>query len=174
MNHRQIQLVRSSFDRLEPVRTLFADLFHRRLFLIAPALQRLVDADAERRDEALFTALRELVAGLDRLDLLLPSLASTARALSRRGVTAADYDAAGAALDWTLHQVMTHDPGVVGAWTDIYELLAGVMKRAADDPALLPPPPLPRRTLVTQGYSDRPPPSHRATLPLPPPSSRFA
>lgn len=172
MNHRQIQLVRSSFERIQPVRTLFADLFHRRLFLIAPSVARLLDADPDRRDRALFVALRELIAGLDRLDLLLPSLATTARTLARQGVTAADYDAVGAALDWTLHQVIAHAPGAVMAWSETYELLAGVMKRAASDPAVAPPPPPPRRAFVTQGYSDRPPPGHTVTLP--PPSTRLA
>jgi hemoglobin-like flavoprotein len=172
VNHRQIELVRLSFERIERGSALFADLFHRRLFLIAPALERLADVDVERRDRALFATLREIVTGLDRLDLLLPSLASTARGLGQQGVTAADYDATGAALEWTLQQVLAHAPGVVVAWTDTYELLAGVMKRAADDPMILPPPPPPRRAFVTHGYSDRPPPSRRATLP--PPSSRLA
>ena len=36
MNHRQLELVRSSYDRIRRVRPLFADLFNRRLVLIAP------------------------------------------------------------------------------------------------------------------------------------------
>jgi hemoglobin-like flavoprotein len=167
VNHRQIELVRVSFERVEPVHTLFADLFHRRLFLMAPAVQRLADADPERRDRALFAMVREVIAGLDRLDLLLPSLASTARGLALQGVTSADYEAAGAALEWTLQQVIAQAPGVVLAWMETYELLAGVMKRAADDPTVAPPPPPPRRAFVTQSYSDRPPPGHTATLPPP-------
>ena len=172
MNRRQIELVRLSFERIEPVHTLFADLFHRRLFLMAPAVQRLADSDPERRDRALFATLREIITGLDRLDILLPSLASTARGLSFQGVTAADYDAVGASLEWTLHQVIAQAPGVVLAWMETYELLAGVMKRAANDPTVLPPPPPPRRAFITHSYSDRPPATH--TAPLPPPSSRLA
>lgn len=151
MNHRQLELVRSSYDRIRRVRPLFADLFNRRLLLIAPVLDRLLPADPAKRDDAFVEMVEQIVAGLDRLDVLLPALAAQARAFRRRGVEPEDYDVAGMALLWTVELVLAGSPGAIAAWRDTFELLAGVMKRAAADPD----PPAPSR----RGHHPTPPPA---------------
>jgi nitric oxide dioxygenase len=152
MNHRQLELVRSSYVRIRRVRPLFADLFNRRLTLIAPALERILVADPAQRDEVFLDLIERVIAGLDRLDVLLPMLAAQARAWRLLGVEPADYDVAGMALLWTVEQVLAGSLGAIGAWRDTYELLAGVMKRAAIDPHALPPPPPPRPSTATDPY----------------------
>ena len=150
MNHRQLELVRSSYERIRRVRILFADLFNRRLMLIAPVLDRLLPAEPERRDDAFIELVEQVVVGLDRLDELLPALVAQARAWQRRGIEQADYDVAGAALLWTVEQVLAGSPPAIDAWHETFELLAAVMKRAASEP-------------------DPPsPPSRRAHTPTPP------
>ncbi len=166
MNHRQLELVRSSYDRIRRVRPLFADLFNRRLTLIAPVLDRLLPADAALRDDAFIETMERVIAGLDRLDVLLPALAAQALEWRKRGVEAADYDVAGMALGWTVEQVLAGSPGAIAAWRDTYELLAGVMKRAASDPRLPGPPRRQSRT-DPYGWSDRGTPRSRRPSQIP-------
>jgi len=170
MNHRQIELVRSSYDRIRRVRPLVADLFNRRLTLIAPVLDRLLPADPAERDDAFCTVMETVVAGLDRLDVLLPSLAAQARAWRLRGVEPADYDVVGMVLVWTIEQVLAGSPNAVAAWRETYELLAGVMKRVAADPdAARPPGPRRPPSFGRAPRSERTPPrSYR----VPPVSER--
>ena len=135
MNRRQISLVQASFKRIELVPELTADLFHRRLFLVAPSLQVHFDRDPEQRARAFLVLLRAVVEGLDRLDRLLPRLTSLARAYARRGITDHDYDAVGTALLWTVQQVLgdAHAHALATAWSETYDLLSGVMKQAVAD-----------------------------------------
>jgi hemoglobin-like flavoprotein len=169
MNHRQVELVRASYERIRRVRPLFADLFNRRLILIAPVLDRLLPQDPGRRDDAFLEMVEFVIGGLDRLDVLLPALAVQARVWRLRGVDTADYDVAGMALAWTVEQVLVGSPGAITAWRETFDLLSSVMKRAAIDPHALPPPPPPRRPVRTRPYSYPPrAPSH---LDWPAPSS---
>lgn len=165
MNHRQVELVRSSHERIRRVRPLFADLFNRRLTLIAPGLERVLPGDTARRDEAFLDLVDFVVAGLDRLDVLLPALAAKAWEWRLLGIEPADYELTGMALHWTVEQVLSASPASVNAWHETFELLAGVMKRAATDPNAFPPPPPPRRAEPTQPYAWLTPPgSERAPL----------
>ncbi len=154
------------------MRPLFADLFNRRLTLIAPVLDRLLPADPARRDDAFIEIMERVIAGLDRLDVLLPALAAQACEWRRRGVEPADYDVAGMALGWTVEQVLAGSPGAIAAWRETYELLAGVMKRAAFEPHALGPAMGPaRRQSRTQPYAWTPGASPRSER-TPPRSER--
>src|SRR5262249_20736554 len=106
-----------------------------------------------------------VVQRLDRLDLLLPMLASYARRWSRRGLVDAEYAHTGKALAWTVEQLMPA-PATIAAWRDTFDFLAGVIRRAASDARSIPPAPPPRRSLATQPYADGPP-SSRGTFPPP-------
>ena len=153
MNHRQVELVRSSYERIRRVRPLFADLFNRRLTLMAPGLERVLPGDTARRDEGFLDLVDFVVAGLDRLDVLLPALAAKAWEWRLLGIEPADYELTGMALHCTVEQVLSASPASVHAWRETFELLTGVMKRAATDPNAFPAPPPPRRTEPTQPYA---------------------
>jgi hypothetical protein len=164
VNHRQLELVRTSYERIHRVRPLFADLFDRRLALVAPAIDRLLPADRHERERAVVSTMEWVIRGLDRLDVLLPQMAALARALRRRGVEPADYDAVGEVLVWSVEQVLAGSSGDVAAWCDTYDLLASVMKRAAADPV----DPRAERT-PPRSYRLPPGPEHspeRDTLPM--------
>ncbi len=172
MNHRQLVLVRSSYERIRLVRSLFADLFHRRLFLVDPRLEYVLPADPARRDAVFLEIVDRVVQRLDRLDLLLPMLAGHARRWSRRGVIDGDYVLAGKALGWTVEQLM-REPAAIAAWRDAYDFLAGVMRRAVSDAQAIPPAPPPRRAINTLPYAEPPPSSRRGSLPPPSQGSHF-
>ncbi len=158
MNHCQLELVRSSYERVRVVRSLFADLFRRRLLLLAPELSDRMEREVGTtgaRDDAFLDLVSAVVQGLDRLDVLLPTLAALARRLHRRGASDADYEVVGEALAWTVEQVLAGAPEAVVAWSETFTLLAGVMRRAAGDAPVVPAPPPPRAALRT--LSDWPP-----------------
>jgi hemoglobin-like flavoprotein len=137
MDHQQLDLVRRSLAARNPsALAIAADLFHRRLFYLAPALEACFDPDARARDTAFLAFLRGVVADLDRLDHVLPRLVELARAADRAGVTPADYEAVRAALLFALRTALydAFSFQVRAAWSSTFDLLAGVMRRAVDHP----------------------------------------
>lgn len=134
----QKRLVRETWKQVTPMAEAAADLFYRRLFEIDPGTRELFGAtDMPAQRKKLLQTLGFAVASLDKLDELL----STVEALGRRhagyGVTDAHFDAVGAALLWTLEQGLGRawTPAAASAWTEVYELLAAVMRGAAEDAA---------------------------------------
>ena len=132
----QKRLVRETWKQVTPMADAAADLFYRRLFEIDPGTRELFHAtDMLAQREKLLQTLAFAVGNLDKLD----ELVSTVEALGRRhagyGVTSAHYDSVGAALLWTLEQGLGRawTPAVASAWSEIYELLAAVMRGAAED-----------------------------------------
>lgn len=147
----QKRLVRETWKQVTPMAEAAADLFYRRLFEIDPTTRELFGAtDMFAQRKKLLQTLDFAVASLDKRDDLL----STVEALGRRhagyGVVDAHYDSVGAALLWTLEQGLGRawTPAVASAWTELYELLAAVMRGAAED--LVP------ATRVAAGRSSRP------------------
>ena len=77
------------------------------------------------------------VAGLDDLDRLIPIVEDLGRRHATYGVRDAHYDSVGTALLWTLQQGLgaAWNPETAAAWTEIYALLSGVMRRAQKEAA---------------------------------------
>ena len=132
MTSRQIALVRSSWQRVLPIKRQAAALFYQRLFDLDPGLAPLFrgnitrgrQADGHARDGG-------LAARSPRRD------AAGGRALGRRhaeyGVEAQHYDTVGAALLGTLRTGLGDalSPDAEEAWAAAYTALADVMKQAA-------------------------------------------
>jgi hemoglobin-like flavoprotein len=78
------------------------------------------------------------VSSLDNLGALTKTVEDLGRRHAGYGVKDAHYDSVGAALLWTLEQGLgpAWTPDVALAWTEIYTLLAGVMRRATQDAKL--------------------------------------
>ena len=164
MNHRQLELVRSSYERIRMVRPLLRQSLPPPPLPRSTRLEPLLPPDPVWRDAIFLGIVDAIVARLDGLDLLLPMLAAYARRWSRHGVLDGDYALVGKALAWTVEQLIP-TPSAIAAWRDTFDFLAAVMKRAVSDACSIPPAPPPRRSLVTRPYSDRPPPSHRSLPP---------
>lgn len=133
MTPSQVQLVRSTWQLVLPIRTAAADIFYGRLFELTPDVRPLFRRDIHTQGAMLMATLGAVVDQLDRPDALLP----TAQALARRhvgyGVLAEHYAAVGAALTWTLQQGLgeAFTPAVAEAWSTAYGTLADTMKQAA-------------------------------------------
>ena len=130
---RQKTLVQDSFAALAPVLEDATALFYGRLFELDPAARRMFTEDMTMQRRKLAQMLTAAVKGLDRLEQLVPVVQDLGRRHAGYGVTERHYDTVGAALLWTLEKGLgrAFTPELKDAWTDVYGLLATVMKDAA-------------------------------------------
>jgi len=138
----QIQLVQSSFARVEPIADTAATLFYTRLFELDPSLRLMFKGDIAEQGKKLMTTLTVVVRGLTRLDAIVPAVQALGRRHVGYGVADEHYDTVAEALLWTLQQGLGEyfTPDVAAAWSTAYGILADVMKAAAaevDEPMMV-------------------------------------
>ncbi len=130
MTPTQVGLVQQSWKQVLPIKEEAAQMFYRRLFELDPKLQSLFKGDMTEQGRKLMAMISMAVAGLTRVETLVPNLEELGRKHVAYGVNPKDYDTVGAALLWTLEQglgpAFTSD--VRGAWTETYGLLAATMQ----------------------------------------------
>ena len=130
MTAEQINLVRDSYGGLEIRAELLALLFYKRLFELAPGLQRLFRGDLEAQAQK-FTQMLELAVLLvDSPALLVPHLESLGRRHAVYGIKDEDYRVVGQALLWSLTEALGPEisPRAHGAWAAFYQFLAATMQ----------------------------------------------
>ena len=133
MTPEQKELVQNSFEQVLPIADVAAELFYERLFELDPSLRHLFRGDMKEQGRALMAMIKVAVAGLDKLEKIVPAVQSLGRRHATYGVTDAHYDTVAAALLWTLEQGLgeAFTPDVKGAWVEVYTILATTMKDAA-------------------------------------------
>jgi hemoglobin-like flavoprotein len=133
MTPEQVTLVQTSFERVLPIADQAAALFYRRLFELDPPLRALFKGAIEAQGRKLMTMLRVVIAGLDRLERLVPAIQQLGARHHGYGVQAEHYATVAAALLWTLERGLGEHwtPEVAGAWVSAYQLLAATMVEAA-------------------------------------------
>jgi nitric oxide dioxygenase len=138
MTPRQIELVRQSFARVEPIADLAATIFYDRLLALDPGLRPLfAHTSMEDRRRTLMQTLSVIVANLDRIDPYVPSIEALGRRHAAYGVKPEDFETAGAALLDTLEIGLKPDFPVEtrDAWAAAFALLASVMIPAGESVA---------------------------------------
>ncbi|HET7090540.1 MAG TPA: globin family protein [Anaerolineae bacterium] len=135
MNDTQKLLVRASFEKVLPIANAAAALFYRRLFELDPSLKPLFKGDMREQGRKLMSAIQLVVAGLDRLDKIVPAVQHLGRRHAGYGVKPEHYRTVGAALLWTLEQGLgeAFTPETKDAWIAAYTLLSDTMIAAAED-----------------------------------------
>jgi len=137
MNDHTIQLVRDSFDLVEPIAPQAAALFYANLFAIDPTVRPLFRGDMVVQGERLMAMIGLAVAKLTEPEVLMPALRGLGQRHAGYGVRDSHYDSVGVALLKTLRQgigvAFTED--VEAAWVEVYGVIAGTMKEAAKVPA---------------------------------------
>lgn len=133
MNAEQIELLKSSWAKVVPIKDTAAELFYGKLFEMDPAVKPLFKGDMKEQGRKLMAAINTVVNGVDKLDTMVPILQEMGKRHVAYGVKDAHYDTVGAALLWTLGQGLgeAFTPEVKEVWTGAYGAIAGVMKEAA-------------------------------------------
>lgn len=133
MNEHTIKAVQETFALVEPIADKAAEIFYAKLFELDPALKPLFQGDMTEQGEKLMKMIGIAVRGLTRLDDIVPAVQQLGKRHVGYGVEDSHYDTVAAALLYTLSAGLgdAFTEEVKAAWTDVYMLLAGVMKEAA-------------------------------------------
>ena len=126
-------LIRSSWAQIAPIADPAARIFYDRLFKLDPSLRPMfafTDMDEQRKK--LMQTLAVVVRGIEDLETLIPAVEALGRRHAGYGVQPGHYATVGRALLDTLAVGLGEDftPEVRAAWSEAYELLAGVMLAA--------------------------------------------
>jgi hemoglobin-like flavoprotein len=130
----QIDLIRTSWAKVEPIADTAATLFYGRLFELDPSTRGMFShTDMAKQGKALMQTLAVVVKSIDHLDHLIPAVQALGRRHAGYGVRDEDYDTVASALLWTLQQGLgaDFDAPTADAWATAYGLLASVMQAAA-------------------------------------------
>ncbi|MET0970405.1 MAG: globin family protein [Tardiphaga sp.] len=125
----QVALVQASFAKVAPISDQAAELFYGRLFEIAPEVKPMFHGDMAEQRRKLMATLGVVVAGLTRLETVLPAASALAKKHVSYGVKDEHYPVVGAALLWTLEKGLgdAWTPETADAWTTAYGTLSGYM-----------------------------------------------
>jgi hemoglobin-like flavoprotein len=129
------RLVRESWELLRPMSDELASSFYARLFESNPSLSALFDSTNMQEQRRKFVVmLAEIVRVLDQPQLLVGEVAASGRRHVSYGVRRRDYEDVGAALLFAIGGGLgdRFTPEMQSAWREAYELLAAVMRRAAE------------------------------------------
>jgi hemoglobin-like flavoprotein len=129
----QKSLVQTTWAHVVPIAEIAAAMFYDRLFDIDPTTRPLFrHVDLAQQRKKLVQVIAASVAGLDKLEALVPMVEDLGRRHAGYGVKDEHYDSVGAALLWTLEQALgkAWNSETKAAWTEVYGLLSGVMRRA--------------------------------------------
>ena len=136
VTERQVYLVQTSFEKVEPISDVAAELFYTRLFEIEPRMASMFPTDMSQQRKKLMQMIAVAVRGLNNLEKLVPAVEELGRRHTGYGVRPEHYSTVGEALLWTLEQGLGKDftPEVREAWAAVYGLLATTMMKAAYAP----------------------------------------
>lgn len=137
MTPAEITLVKESFRKVLPIADQAAALFYTRLFELDPTLRALFHGDMVEQGRKLMHMLGMAVAGLDRLDQLVPAVRQLGLRHAGYQVRDEHYETVGEALLWTLGRGLgaAFTAETQAAWAKTYWTLAETMKAGARDGA---------------------------------------
>jgi len=107
-----------------------AQAFYQRLFEMDPSLRSLFTHEPAEQRRKFMDMLATLIAGLDRLHILLPEIHELGRRHADYGVKPEHYAVAGVALLGAVEQTLGHQlaDDARSAWIQAYELLTNAMR----------------------------------------------
>ncbi|MCY4045164.1 MAG: globin family protein [Cellvibrionales bacterium] len=137
MQESTIKAVQDTFAMVEPIADKAAEIFYSKLFALDPSLKPLFKGDMTEQGKKLMRMIGIAVKGLTDLDSIVPAVQNLGRNHVGYGVKDEHYDTVAAALLDTLSVGLgdAFTDEVKTAWTEVYMLLASVMKEAAKDVA---------------------------------------
>lgn len=132
MTPEQVRLVQTTFEKIRPVAQETGELFYQKFFEMDPTVRPLFKGDMKQQGLMLMTAIGMAVSNIDRPETIAGNIEALGRRHWNYGVRAADYNTFGAALMWTLEQVLgdAFTQEAREAWGETFALLSENMKRA--------------------------------------------
>lgn len=136
MTPQQIQLVRSSFQKLAAIPERAGEIFYQRLFELDPNARQLFWGNLQHQGKALFLMLDMIVKSLDIQDKIFPIIFDLGKRHAMYGVRDRDYQPFEQALIDTLSSIIGDDltPDVRNAWHAAFAFLADIMREACTKP----------------------------------------
>ncbi len=134
MDVKQIELVQKTFEKsVGPIAQEAGEIMYLRLFEMDPSLKPLFKGDIKRQGEMLFIAIGLAIQNIDNPARMAEAVAELGKRHQGYGVQAGYFNIFGAALMWSLGQVIGPDftPEVKVAWGEAYSLLAKAMREAS-------------------------------------------
>lgn len=134
MNPEAVRLIRVSWHQISSRRELTAVMFYGRLFELEPSLREWFrDTDFHGQRTKFIAMLELLVRFADQPDDLIREAAQLGRRHAMLNLGSRHYDVVGEALLWTLERSLGMDftPATRAGWTELYALVASVMRRVS-------------------------------------------
>ena len=131
----QVMLIRDSFPGISELSGPIASLFYGRLFELVPEVRPLFRQDIAVQGRKLMDMLASLVANLDHIETLRPTLKEMGQRHAGYGVKPQHYASVESALLWALGTALQSDftPGRKGAWRTLISDVSAVMKDGASE-----------------------------------------
>jgi nitric oxide dioxygenase len=131
MTPRQINLLQSSYDKLQPMAAQAGHLFFHRLNVVDPSMRQAIDVTAEDEGTKLLQAVGLAVTVVKHLDAMSPALEEMRSQSGASGVKEQHYEALGACMLWTLEKQLqgAFTTETREAWIAAWLTLSGAMKR---------------------------------------------
>ncbi|WP_246838900.1 globin family protein [Leptospira yasudae] len=122
----EIEMVRSSFEKVYGNKEEVATLFYKKLFELEPTYKAMFKGDMAEQGRKLMLMLRTLVSGLGDLSSLVPVIEDMGKRHLKYGVKVEDYNVVGEALLATLQQGLGEEftPKLKGLWAAVYQIVA--------------------------------------------------
>ncbi len=136
MTREQINLVKTSFGKIEPIAEKAAALFYAKLFELDPKLRGLFKGDVYEQGKKLMQVIAYAVENLEQIEEIIPQVQALGARHADYGVEDVHYETVGAALMWTFGKALSREftPPMREAWAAIYNLLAKTMKEGSRQP----------------------------------------
>jgi hemoglobin-like flavoprotein len=138
MSQQQRDLIRASFQRVQPDKERAGELFYQELFALTPELKTMFErASIMTQGGKLMQVIEHAVAGLDQWDALTADLEQLGARHAGYGVRPDHYAAVGVALISTLRKTLGRELSeeAAEAWIEFYTDLSLAMEKGACDAA---------------------------------------
>eukprot|EP00804_Cyclotella_cryptica_P007388 CCRYP_002589-RA/>CCRYP_002589-RA protein AED:0.17 eAED:0.17 QI:345/1/1/1/1/1/4/303/143 len=127
---KQIELVQSSWEKVEPIADTASDIFYAKMFETEPSFRALFPEDMSKQKMSLMQVLGMAVKGITNLEELVPKVQDLGRRHAKYyKVTVPMYQTVGVCLLYTLEKGLGDiwTPEHKEAWALTYNVLASVM-----------------------------------------------
>lgn len=137
MTPEQVDLIRTSFDAMWPIRRDLADLCYNRFVELAPDARSLFGGDAEKQRMKMLDMIIALVASLDERPMFQSLITLSGHKHARLGVQPSHFVAMGEALMWSFERRFGafFTPELRDSWRTLYATAQNEMLRAAGRPS---------------------------------------